>query len=72
MTISHGPAGTPTDPLSAVDWPGKFDYSEVTSSDANGNPLVIVYKTGGAGGTVVGTRTLTYDANGNFATETRS
>jgi hypothetical protein len=59
-------------PLSVVGQPGKHDYKQVASSDASGNPLVIVYKLGGAGGTLVGTQTLTYDANGNLATETWS
>jgi hypothetical protein len=32
----------------------------------------VVYKSGGAGGTVVATLTLTYDGSGNLLTVTRS
>ena len=36
------------------------------------NPTTIVYKQGGASGTVVATLTLTYDGNNNVLTVTRS
>ena len=39
-----------------------------TGSDLTG----IVYRQGGAGGTVVATLTLTYDGSGNLSTVTRS
>lgn len=47
-----------------------YDYMDVTSINAAGDPLIIVYKSGGAAGTTVRTLTLTYDANGNVDTVT--
>lgn len=50
--------------------PSAFDY--VALSPTGTNPTTIVYKTGGVGGTTVATLTLTYDANNNVQTVTRS
>lgn len=50
--------------------PFAFDY--VSLSPTGTNPTTIVYKTGGSGGTTVATLTLTYDANNNVQTVTRS
>lgn len=41
--------------------PKIFDTIQVTSYNANNDPLVAVYRTGGAAGTVVATLTITYD-----------
>ena len=51
--------------------PVDYDYTAITY-DANQNPLTIVYKTGGAGGTTVMTVTMTYDVNQNLETRTVS
>ena len=48
-----------------------FDYVEATSKDAFGSPLGIIYKTGGAVGTLIATLTLTYDVDGDFLTLTK-
>jgi hypothetical protein len=65
--------GSTTNPLSAADaLPNGADYRSVTSYDAFDNPLVIVYKKGGAGGTTVATDTFTYDAQGRFLTSART
>ena len=50
--------------------PFVFDY--VGLSPTGTNPTTIVYKTGGASGTTVATLTLTYDANLNVQTVTRT
>lgn len=50
--------------------PAQFDY--VALSPTGTNPTTIVYKTGGASGTVVATLTLTYDANNNVQTVART
>jgi hypothetical protein len=66
-------ATDPAYPLSAADaLPNGADYRSVTSYDAFDNPLVIVYKKGGAGGTTVATDTFTYDAQGRFLTSART
>ena len=43
------------------------DYFEITSEDANHNPLTVIYK---SGGTLVATITLTWDANNNVTSGT--
>jgi len=40
--------------------------------DGSGNLTSVVYKRGGSGGKTVATLTLTYDANDNLLTVTRS
>jgi hypothetical protein len=65
------PLGVDGNALVASDWPGQYDYLAVTSYSGN-NPLVVVYKQGGAAGTIVGTLTMTYDGSGNVLTATRS
>jgi hypothetical protein len=49
-----------------------YDYVEFTNADSNGNYRTITFKSGGAGGTVVRTITLVFDANNNITTVTRS
>lgn len=49
-----------------------FDYVEISSSNSNGDPLIILYKTGGPSGTLVATLTMTYDVNFNLATITKT
>jgi len=46
------------------------DYISMSYTD--GNVTSVVYKVGGASGTTVATLTLTYDANDNLLTVTRS
>jgi hypothetical protein len=43
------------------------DYFEITSEDANHNPLTIIYK---QNGTLVATVTLTWDVNNNVTSGT--
>jgi len=48
------------------------DYIAVTATNVQGKPTTIEFKTGGAGGTLVATLTITYDANGRFSTVTKT
>lgn len=48
--------------------PFNADYLAQTNPDANGNFQTITYRRGGAGGTVVKTITLTFNAGGNVLT----
>lgn len=48
-----------------------FDYIQLSNYDGNGNPGLIIYKSGGAGGTTVATLTLTY-AGLNILTITKT
>lgn len=56
--------------------PFDYDYFDVTarvsSGEAEGEIETIVYKTGGSGGTTVATINLTYDADGEIDTFTRT
>ena len=52
--------------------PVAYDYFTISSKNAAGDPLVIVYKIGGSAGTTVATLTLTYDVDGDLATATRT
>lgn len=49
-----------------------YDYVLLSNYDAGGNVGTIVFKSGGAAGTIVGTLTLTYDASGNLLTVTKT
>jgi len=51
--------------------PTDYDYVGITYN-ADQNPATMVYKTGGAGGTTVMTKTFTYDVNQNLETVTIS
>lgn len=46
------------------------DY--ISNTYTNGNLTGVVYKLGGASGTVVATLTLVYDIDGNLSTVTKS
>lgn len=55
--------------------PETFDYMSLTyvaAGNGAGEIETVTYNTGGAGGTTVATLTLTYDANNNVSTITRS
>jgi hypothetical protein len=52
--------------------PGTYDYISIPSYNANNDPLVVVYKVGGSGGTTVATLTLTYDTNNNITSVART
>ena len=71
-TVDQGNAGTQAWPVLPVNTliPAEFDY--VSLSPTGTNPTTITYKTGGSGGTTVATLTLTYDANNNVQTVTRT
>lgn len=51
--------------------PQAYDYISIPSYDGNNNPLTVIYKVGGSGGTTVATLTLTYSGS-NIATVTRT
>lgn len=71
-TVDQGAAGASPWPVLAINTliPAAFDY--VSLSPTGTNPTTIVYKTGGSGGTTVATLALTYDANNNVQTVTRT
>jgi hypothetical protein len=41
----------------------EHDYIGITN-DANGNPTIVVYRSGGSSGQIVSTVNMAYDANG--------
>lgn len=50
-----------------------FEYDYISLSPATASPTTIVYKTGGSGGTIVATLTITYGTSGaDIATVTRT
>jgi hypothetical protein len=51
--------------------PGPYDYIQFSSFSGT-NPQIIVFKSGGSGGTTVATLTLTYDGSGNCTSITRT
>ena len=71
-TIAFGGGGSSITPQ---DFPGllnfKFDSFEVTAKTLDG-PTVIEYYTGGVGGTLVATITITYDSEGDIESVERS
>jgi len=72
-TIAFGGSGGSS--FKAEDFPGllnfKFDSFEVTEKNLDG-PTEIKYYTGGVGGTLVATITITYDSEGDIETVERS
>lgn len=55
--------------------PEDYDYIALTyvaAGNGAGEIETVTYKTGGSGGTTVATLTLTYDANDNISTITKS
>lgn len=48
----------------------EHDYISITN-DVNGNPQQVVYRQGGASGTIVGTLMLGYDGSGYLNSVTR-
>ena len=75
VTATQGPAG-------AAPWltseqnqlvPFKYDFLDLTYDVVKPDLItVVVYKTGGAGGTTVATLTLTYDSGDHIKTVTRT
>lgn len=49
-----------------------FDTIQVTSYNSNNDPLVVVYRLGGASGTIQHTLTITYDASYNITEVVRT
>ncbi len=43
--------------------PKNYDYLSLSNYDSNGNPGTIIFKTGGAGGTIVATLTLVWSGS---------
>jgi hypothetical protein len=74
VTSAQGDAGTDPWLVRGMNKmvPVEFDFIDITSRNVAGDPLVIVYKTGGSGGTTVATLTLTYDVGGDLKTVTRT
>lgn len=71
VTTEQGPASTPwlvAEQTGLV--PEEYDYVDLGYTGAL--LTSVVFKTGGAGGTTVATLSLTYDANDNLDTVTRT
>jgi hypothetical protein len=68
MNVTN-PDGTPVSPaLINV----AFDTIQITSYNSNNDPLIVVYRTGGAAGTIVATLTITYDVDFNITEVVRT
>ena len=52
--------------------PVVYDAISVTSKNANGDPLVVLYKVGGLAGTTVATITMAYDVDGDLISVVRT
>ena len=74
VTTAQGPAGGAAwlvrDMNKLV--PEIYDHIDIVSRNVNSDPTSVEYKTGGAGGIIVATLTLTYDLAGELKTVTRS
>jgi len=74
VTVAQGPVGGSAwlvrDMNKLV--PEMFDFIDIVSRNANGDPTVIDYKIGGSGGITVATLTLTYDIDGELKTVGRT
>ena len=51
---------------------GAFDYIGFTNPDVNGNYQTWTFNNGGAGGTTIDQMAVTYDANNNMTSITRT
>lgn len=74
VTVAQGPPNGAPWPVrdEAKLVPEVYNYIEITSKNANGDPLTVEYKTGGAGGVLVATLTITYDVDGDVQSVLRS
>ena len=74
VTVAQGTAGGSAWLVAEVNKlvPTQFDYIEVTSKNAEGCPTEVEYKTGGSGGIVVATLTITYDVDGDLESVART
>lgn len=63
------PSGQPLEITEGLSVPA---HDHVTLGYTTGNLTSVVYRTGGAGGTVVATLTLAYDGSGNLISVTKS
>jgi hypothetical protein len=64
---------TPVDTKESVGLvPLVYDTVQITSYNANNDPLVVEYRTGGASGTLVATLTMTYDGSNNITQVVRT
>lgn len=52
--------------------PVSFDAINITSVNGNGDPLTVLYYSGGLAGTLVATLTITYDGGDNLQTVVRT
>lgn len=75
----EGKRATEDNPLAVMNFgnlvPSKYDYISLTyvsGGNGDGEVETVTYKTGGIGGTTVATLTLTYDADNNLSSVTRS
>jgi hypothetical protein len=60
------------DPLAVINGLSIPEHDYISLSYTGSNLTGVVYKTGGSGGTTVGTLTLTYDGNDNLISVTKS
>ena len=76
VTVVQGSAGSAAWPVKDLNRlvPVAYDYIELTYAAAPNQDDItgVVYKTGGAGGTTVATLAITYNANRNISTVTRT
>ena len=74
VTVAQGPPNGAPWPVrdEAKLVPEIFDYIEILSKNANGDPTSVVYRTGGSGGIPVATLTITYDGDGDVQSVARS
>jgi len=60
------------DPLAVINGLSIPEHDYISLSYTGSNLTGVVYKTGGSGGTTVGTLTLTYDGSSNLISVTKS
>lgn len=76
VTVVQGSAGSTAWPVKDLNRlvPVAYDYIELTYAAAPNQDDItgVVYKSGGAGGTTVATLAITYNANRNISTVTRT
>jgi len=70
IPYAMGTNGLVRAPLSLIE--GAWDYLGFTSPDGNGNYQTWSFKAGGSSGTIVDVLAVTYDANSNITSITRT
>ena len=74
VTVTQGPDGGSPWLVAEVNKliPKQYDYIEVAAKNVGGDPTLVRFKTGGAGGTLVATLAIVYDVDGDLLSVTRS